>query len=109
MGSIRFNLERLNELEVFLKDDRADSMGFRRVPVVSKDHPYMKKFWTARESDLRGSTRLQTSVNHYIECLAEDKALGPIGATFHDGYKAMLILDAISESSRTERWVRVPE
>jgi len=109
MGTIRFNLERLNELEVFLKDDRKDLLGFRRVPVVGKDHPYMSKFWTNQGIGFAWQYSFTNELNHYIECLAEDKPLGPIGATFHDGYKAMLILDAIAESNRTERWVRVAE
>ena len=109
LGSIRFNLERLNELEIFLKEDRADLMGFRRVPVVTKDHPYMKKFWTGQGVGFAWQYSFTNELSHYIECLAEDKPLGPIGATFHDGYRAMQILDAISESNKTERWVRVAE
>ncbi len=109
MGTLRFNLERLNELEVFIKDDRPELTGFRRVPVVSKEHPYMKKFWTNQGIGFAWQYSFTNELNHYVECLAEDKPLGPIGATFHDGYKAMLILDAIAESNRTEKWVRVPE
>ncbi len=109
MGTIRFNLERLNELEVFIRDDRADLAGFRRVPVVGKDHPYMKTFWTNQGIGFAWQYSFTNELHHFIECLAEDKPLGPIGATFEDGYKAMLIMDAIAESSRTEKWVRVPE
>ena len=109
MGTLRFNLERLNELEVFIKDDRPELSGFRRVPVVSKEHPYMKNFWTGQGIGFAWQYSFTNELNHYIECLAEDKPLDPIGATFHDGYKAMLILDAIAESNRTEKWVRVPE
>ena len=109
MGTLRFNLERLNELEVFIKDDRPDLTGFRRVPVVSKEHPYMKKFWTNQGIGFAWQYSFTNELNHYVECLADDKPLGPIGATFHDGYKAMLILDAIAEANRTEKWVRVAE
>ncbi len=109
MGTLRFNLERLNELEVFIKDDRGDLAGFRRVPVTGKDHPYMKKFWTGQGVGFGWQYSFTNELNHYVECLAEDKPLGPIGATFHDGYKAMLILDAIAESNKVQKWVRVPE
>ncbi len=110
LGTIRFNLERLNELEVFIKDEQqSDLAGFRRVPVVGKDHPYMKKFWTNQAVGFAWQYSFTNELNHYIECLAEDKPLAPMGATFLDGYKAMLILDAIAESNRTEKWARVPE
>ncbi|MDA4130733.1 MAG: Gfo/Idh/MocA family oxidoreductase, partial [Thaumarchaeota archaeon] len=46
MGTIRFNLENLNELEVFIKDGQKGMEGFKRIPTVGKDHPYMKNFWT---------------------------------------------------------------
>jgi predicted dehydrogenase len=109
MGTIRFNLEKLNELEVFVKDERKELAGFTRFPTVSKDYPYMKKFWANQGVGFAWQYSFTNELNHFIECLAEDKPLGPIGATFFDGYKAMLIVDAIAESNRIERWVRVPE
>lgn len=109
MGTIRFNLERLNELEVFVKDNRQELSGFRRIPVTGKDHPYMKKFWTNQGIGFAWQYSFTNELNHFVECLAEDKPLGPIGATFYDGYRAMQILDAIAESSRSERWIAIPE
>ncbi len=109
MGTIRFNLENLNELEVFIKDGQKGLDGFKRVPTVMKDHPHMKKFWTNQGVGFAWQYSFTNELNHFIECLAADKPLGPIGATFHDGYKAMLIMDAIAESNRSEKWVRVTE
>jgi len=42
-GSIRFDLERLNELDVYLEQD--DIGGFRTVNVTEKNHPYMSHWW----------------------------------------------------------------
>jgi len=110
LGTIRFNLERLNELEVFIKDEgRSDLQGFRRIPVTGRDHPYMKKFWTNQGIGFAWQYSFTNELNHFVECLADDKPLGPIGATFHDGYRAMQILDAIAESDRIEKWVSVPD
>lgn len=109
LGTIRFNLERLNELEVFIKDGRSDLLGFRRVPVTGRDHPFMKKFWTNQGIGFAWQYSFTNELNHFVECLAEDKPLGPIGATFHDGYRAVQILDAIADSAKTQRWVKVPE
>jgi predicted dehydrogenase len=109
LGTIRFNLERLNELEVFIKDDRAELAGFRRVPVVGKDHPYMKNFWTNQGIAFAWQYSFTNELNHFIECLSNGRPLGPVGPTFNDGYKAMQIMDSIAESNRTEKWVSVPE
>ncbi|MDA4111578.1 MAG: Gfo/Idh/MocA family oxidoreductase [Thaumarchaeota archaeon] len=108
MGTIRFNLENLNELEVFIKDEKKGLEGFRRVPTVGRDHPYMKKFWTNQGVGFAWQYSFVNELNHYIECIADDRAIGPIGATFEDGYKAMQIVDAISESTKSEKWVTVP-
>jgi predicted dehydrogenase len=109
MGSLRFNLERLNELEVFLKDDRADLAGFRRIPVTGREHPYMKNFWTNQGIGFAWQYSFTNELHHFLQCLSEDRPLGPIGATFFDGYKAMLILDAIAESNNEGKWVQVRE
>ena len=44
-GSIAFDLERLNELEVYLESDRPSVRAFRRVLVTEPTHPYMKHWW----------------------------------------------------------------
>ncbi|MCA9915107.1 MAG: Gfo/Idh/MocA family oxidoreductase, partial [Anaerolineae bacterium] len=44
-GSIHFNLERLNELNVFWHDDTSDTQGFRNVLVTEPNHPYIENWW----------------------------------------------------------------
>src|SRR5262249_51914425 len=39
-GSLVFNLERLNELQVYLADDPAGLQGFRTINVTDPGHPY---------------------------------------------------------------------
>lgn len=43
-GSIAFDFERMNELEVYRVDDGTDA-GFRRVQVTEPRHPYMGAWW----------------------------------------------------------------
>ncbi|MGH2627613.1 MAG: Gfo/Idh/MocA family protein, partial [Anaerolineales bacterium] len=43
LGSLAFNLERLNELQIFLPDE--DASGFRTVLVTERDHPYGGVWW----------------------------------------------------------------
>lgn len=41
-GSVVFDLERMNELQVYLEDEDPDVAGFRTVLVTEPEHPYME-------------------------------------------------------------------
>src|SRR5437667_9945308 len=41
-GSIRWNLERLNELEVY---DAEHDSGFQSILVTEREHPFMEHWW----------------------------------------------------------------
>ncbi|MEZ4495209.1 MAG: Gfo/Idh/MocA family oxidoreductase [Thermomicrobiales bacterium] len=44
-GTIVFDLERLNELEVYFVDDAEDVQGFRKILVTDAAHPYVGNWW----------------------------------------------------------------
>ncbi|MDA8219137.1 MAG: Gfo/Idh/MocA family oxidoreductase, partial [Dehalococcoidales bacterium] len=45
-GSLRFDLERLNHLEVYLlEDEHPEALGFRDVLVTEANHPYVRYWW----------------------------------------------------------------
>src|SRR5690606_2550999 len=44
-GSIVFDLERLNELQVFSRRDPSHTQGFRTVMVTEAEHPYVSAWW----------------------------------------------------------------
>ena len=46
-GSVAFDLERMNELEVYLTDDDKSVQGFHTVMVTEPHHPYFKAWWPA--------------------------------------------------------------
>ena len=100
-GSIAFNLERLNELEVYLADTQpVEASGFRNVLVSETDHPYWKHWWP--QGHIIGwEHTFVHELHHFIDCVANGKSVAPLGATFEDGYKCDVILDAISNSSKT--------
>jgi predicted dehydrogenase len=47
LGSVVFDLERLNELQVFFRDDEDGVQGFRTVNVTSGADPYTAAWWPA--------------------------------------------------------------
>ena len=44
-GSVAFDLERMNELEVYFDDEPPAHRGFRRILVTEAGHPYIKAWW----------------------------------------------------------------
>jgi predicted dehydrogenase len=106
-GSIRFNLERLNELEVFwVGEQPKETQGFHDVLVTEGYHPWWENWWP--HGHLIGwEHTFVHEINHFLDCIINKKEVGPHGATFEDGYRAAVICDAINESALTKRHVDV--
>ena len=100
-GSLAFDMERLNELQVFKADgDRA--RGFKTVLVSEANHP----FWSIggrRATSSAGATPSCTSSHHFLAAITGEREVGPHGATFEDGYRAAEVCDAIVRSSQNGR------
>lgn len=106
-GSIRFNLERLNELEVFWVDEEPkETQGFHDVLVTESYHPWWKNWWP--QGHIIGwEHTFVHEITHLLDCIVNDKEVGPHGATFEDGYRAAVICDAIVESNKTGKRVDI--
>ncbi len=103
-GSIVFNFERMNELEVFLTDDDRRVQGFHNVMVTDgASHPYFSHWWP--EGHLIGyeHTFIHT-VYDLLEAIADDKVPTP---NFEDGVKNQKVLAAMEKAAQTKRWVKV--
>ncbi len=106
-GSLVFNLERLNELEVCSRRDLEDRRGFKTIMLTENVHPYISNWWTPGHI-IGWEHTFVHEVYHLIRCIEYDKSIAPLGATFHDGLKCQEIIDAILESSKTGKWESVP-
>ena len=107
-GSIHFNMERLNELDVFwVGEEPRETQGFHDVLVTEPYHPFYSNWWP--QGHIIGwEHTFVHELTHFLDCIVNDKDVAPDGATFADGYRAALICDAILESARTKRQVDVP-
>jgi predicted dehydrogenase len=104
-GSVAFDMERLNELQVFRADgDR--SRGFKTVLVSEADHPFWHFWWPPGHIVGWGET-FTHEIHHLLRAIAEDTDVAPYGATFEDGYRAAEVCDAIVRSSETGTRVQV--
>jgi predicted dehydrogenase len=100
-GSLYFDMERLNELQVFSADgDRA--RGFKTVLVSEADHPFWEHWWPPGHIIGWGDTFVH-ELHHLLSAIAEDSDVAPHGATFEDGYRAAEVCDAIVRSGESGR------
>jgi predicted dehydrogenase len=94
-GSIAFNMERLNELEL-----SEGTRGFRTILVTNPDHPYLEHWWPPGHI-LGWEHTFVHELHHLLTAIREDGDVAPHGATFEDGYRAAEVCDAIVRSSET--------
>jgi predicted dehydrogenase len=103
-GTVRFNLERLNELDVYLEGDAPDVQGFRTVLVTEATHPYYRYWWPSGHI-IGWQNTFVHQAQHLLLACAGLGSYAPDGATFEDGYRVALVADAIAESAVAGRRV----
>ncbi len=104
-ASIVFNLERLNELEVYwVGDEPEEAQGFRNVLVSEPSHPWWENWWPQGHIIGWEHTFIH-EITHLLDCIVNDGDVAPIGADFVDGYRNAVICDAILESAASRRQV----
>jgi len=103
-GSIAFELERLNELQVNLPGSSpgAREQGFRTVLVSETDHPFLEHWWPPGHI-IGWEHTFVHELHHLLRCIATDDSVAPHGATFEDGYRASEVCDAILRSAAAGR------
>ena len=103
LGSLRFSLERLNELEVYWQNETVrDTHGFHSVLVSEAYHPFWK-YWWPQGHIIGWEHTFIHQFAHFFESLVNDTPVAPYAATFDDGYKHAVICDAILRSAETGR------
>jgi len=98
-GALRFNLERLNELEL----KRAGNRGFETVLVTDPDDPYIDHWWPP--GHVIGWEH--TFVHENYEFLSAIRDGTDYEPSFADGLQAQRVLDAIQRSDESGEWVSV--
>jgi len=104
-GSIAWNLERLNELDIhWAEGEPADSRGFQNILVTEGSDPWISNWWPPGHI-IGWEHTFVHEIYHLLDCIINDKEVGPEGATFEDGYNACVVADAMVESSETGKQV----
>ena len=106
-GSIQFNLERLNELNVFWKgEDPKETQGFHNALISEGFHPYLANWWPHGHM-LGWEHSFVHEFSHFFDAIVNNKPVDPYGATFADGYRNAVICDAILASAQSGRAVDI--
>ncbi len=102
-GTVVFNLERLNELDVFWIDDEPkETRGFHNVLVSEGYHPWWENWWPQGHMIGWEHTFIH-EITHMLDCIVNDKPVSPIGADFEDGYRADVVAAAVLDSANKGR------
>ncbi|MEM9955433.1 MAG: Gfo/Idh/MocA family oxidoreductase [Chloroflexota bacterium] len=106
-GSIQFNLERLNELNVFWAGDEPNTtQGFHNVLVTEAHHPYWENWWPHGHI-IGWEHSFVHEFDHFFRAIVNDTDVAPYGATFVDGYRNSVICDAILASANSGQRVDI--
>lgn len=99
-GSLIFDLERMNELQVYFEEDPPEASGFRTVLVTEPEHPYMEGWWPPGHVVGYEHTFVHT-VKDLLDGIKTGVAPSP---TFEDGYRCQAVLDAVERSLGNREW-----
>ncbi len=103
-GSLRWDMEKMNLLEVYFEDDEPGLQGFRTIHCTEEHHPYAGAYWPAGH----GIGYEHTFIN-LLSCFMDgiEKGESP-SPNFKDGLINQRILEAVVESTETRSWVKIP-
>jgi predicted dehydrogenase len=94
-GAISVDLERMNELEFYDREQPAGEQGFRRILVTEPQHPYMAAWWPTGHT-----IGYEHPFSHQVRDLVTDIAEGrDPSPSFAEGLQVQRVLEAVEKSS----------
>ncbi|MFS0639216.1 Gfo/Idh/MocA family oxidoreductase [Mesobacillus foraminis] len=104
-GSVIFDFERMNELQVYFNDDKEDVQGFRRVVATDPAHAFSEAWWPPGHTIGYEHTFIHEMVE-LMDALREDRQPVP---NFRDGVKCQQVLEAVDLSIEKRQWIQISE
>lgn len=102
-GSLRFEFERMNELQYYNAEDEAGIQGFRIIQATESTHPYMEAWWPVGHVIGYEHTFVH-EMYEFVESIAKDRKPVP---DFSDGVKCSQVLEAVDKSIDEKQWINV--
>ena len=103
LGSVRFGVERICELDYYDAGSEAGLQGFSTINVTEGVHPYAGNWWPAGHAYGYEHT-LVHEVYEFIQSVANDKPASP---DFIDGMKCTRVMEAVDLSIERRAWVDI--
>ncbi|PGY11933.1 Gfo/Idh/MocA family protein [Bacillus sp. AFS031507] len=102
-GSIRWDLENMNNLQVYFTDDEPGLQGFRTINCTEEHHPYAGAYWPPG---------LIIGYEHTFINLMSDLMDGITNGyspspNFVDGVRNQAVLDAVEKSANSRQWEKI--
>ena len=102
-GSVAFDQERMNELQIYHADSRSGQSGYRRV-LAGPQHPDYSAFCPAPGHGLGINDLKIIEVRNLLRCIETGEAMY---SNFDTGCRVQEISDAIEISHRHKQWIGV--
>jgi predicted dehydrogenase len=102
-GSFVFNMERMNELEYYSREEDVSVQGFHTIQVTDSYHPYIANYWPPGHI-IGFAESFVNEVYDFLMAVAENRTAHP---GFDDGLKAQEILDGVDRSIENKGWVTI--
>ena len=104
LGSLSFDLERLNELNFYDRTESEATAGFRRILVTEPGHPYLEAWWPP--GHVLGWEH--TFVHQARDLLVDIAGGDDPEPSFADGLQVQRVLDAVAASAAHDSaWTKI--
>ncbi|PAE28762.1 Gfo/Idh/MocA family protein [Oceanobacillus profundus] len=104
-GSVRWDMENMNNLEVYFANDEPGLQGFRLINCTEEIHPYAGAYWPSGHIIGYEHTFIHL-VHEFLNGIANNYQPEP---NFKDGLKNQQVLKAVEESAELKQWVNIAE
>ncbi|HWO96541.1 MAG TPA: Gfo/Idh/MocA family oxidoreductase [Bacillus sp. (in: firmicutes)] len=104
-GSIRWDLENMNNLEVYFVDDEPGLQGFRTINCTEPHHPFAGAYWP--DGHIIGYEHTFTNMmTELMKGIAGGYSPSP---NFEDGLRNQIVLEAVEKSVQSNQWVKIQD
>ena len=106
-GSLKWDLEHPNSLFSCIEKGGDNSLlGFTEISVTENEHPYVGEWWPSGHNIGWEHCHIIEKF-HFLNAVANGKEMSPYNATFEDGYRVAVIIDAMRQSSRLGKRIEI--
>lgn len=102
-GSLKFEFERMNELQYYNNEDDAHVLGFKTIQVTESCHEYTGNWWPVGHIIGYEHTFVH-EIFEFVQAISNNTNTCP---DFKDGYECCKVLDAVDISIIERNWINV--